>query len=73
MPAGLSTMKSAGDEDARVLELIERLERLQSQLDDLNNGLKGHLERMRRRRRSGKARLASFNHQAKKLADRAPS
>jgi molybdenum-dependent DNA-binding transcriptional regulator ModE len=46
---------------------------LQGQLDELNNALKRHVDRMRRRRKSGKATLASFSHQAKKLADHAPS
>jgi hypothetical protein len=70
-------MKSASqpatnDEDL-MLELVGRLDRLQAQLDDLNDVLRRHVERVRRRRKSGKARLASFSHQAKKLADHAPS
>jgi hypothetical protein len=60
-------------EEERVLRLEARLERLQAQLDDLNRALKSHLERMRKRRKGAKANLASFRHQAKKFADRAPS
>jgi hypothetical protein len=61
------------EEGVRLVERLERLERLQAQLDDLNQALKNHLDRLRRRRNGAKAKLASFRHQAKKLADRAPS
>jgi hypothetical protein len=68
-------MKSAAEpnEEELMVRLVERLDRLQGQLDELNNALKRHVDRMRRRRKSDKAKLASFSHQAKKLADHAPS
>jgi hypothetical protein len=68
-------MKSAAEpnEEELMVRLVERLDRLQGQLDELNDALKRHLDRRRRRRKSGKATLASFSHQAKKLADHAPS
>jgi hypothetical protein len=67
-------MKSAVEpnEEELVARLVQRLDRLQGQLDELNNTLKRHLDRMRSRRRRGKAKLASFSHQAKKLSDHAP-
>ena len=55
-----------------VLQLEERLEHLQAQLDGVNRVLNNHLDRQRRRRNGAKTELASFRHQAKKLANRAP-
>jgi hypothetical protein len=68
-------MKSAAEpnEEDLMVRLVERLDRLQGQLDELNDALKRHLDRRRRRRKSCKATLTSFSHQAKKLADHAPS
>jgi len=60
-------------EEEQVLQLWQRLECLEAQFADLNNALKNHLNRLRRRRSGYKAQLASFRRQAKKLLDRAPS
>jgi len=56
-----------------LVKLVERLDRLEMQLEAVNRMLKSHLERVRRRRNSSKARLRSFGRQARKLADHAPS
>jgi hypothetical protein len=60
------------NEEELMLDLVRRFDRLQAQLDDLNEVLRRHVEWMRRRRKSGKASFASFRCQAKTLADHAP-
>jgi hypothetical protein len=55
-----------------VLQLDERLERLQTQLEGMNVVLNNHLHRQRKRRSGAKTKLAWFRQQAKRLADRAP-
>ena len=55
-----------------VLQLDERLERLQTQLEGVNVVLNNHLHRQRKRRNGAKIKLAWFRQQAKRLADRAP-
>jgi hypothetical protein len=59
-------------QEERVLQLEERLERLQAQLEGVNSVLNNHLDRQRRRRNGANTKLASFRNQARKLADRAP-
>jgi hypothetical protein len=60
------------DQEEPVVQLEKRLERLQTHLEGVNSVLNDHLDRQRRRRNGAKTKLASFRHQAKKLADRAP-
>ena len=58
-------MKSAPHKPGNeLMRLGDRLDRLESQLEVVNDVLKSHLDRMRRRRNSSKARLASFSRQA---------
>ena len=64
---------AAGKDEVRidaVLALARRLDRLQIQMDGVNNELTDHLERalMRRRRRLANAELTRFRRQARKLA-----
>ena len=69
-------MKPAAEPTANddlMSRLVERIDRLQMELDNLNVALERHLERIKRRRKSAKASPASFTRRAKNLADRAPS
>jgi hypothetical protein len=63
----------ATKDDQEMIRLLERLDRLQTQLDDLNRVLKRRLDRIARRRKSHKLTLQWFTRQAKRLADHAPS
>jgi hypothetical protein len=77
----VASLKITGSQaDCRVnngsdmLIFIERLGRLQTRMDELNDALKDYLERKRlhRRRKSANAELMRFSQQAKKLALYAP-
>ena len=68
-----SAAQPSSDDEQLMYRLADRVDRLLTQLDELNEVLRRHLERMRSRRRSSKARLASFSQKARKHANHAPS
>lgn len=63
---------AAADQEDDLLRLLQRLDILQTQIDQLNNELEDHLDRMRRGRRRANGELGRFSHQAKKLVIYAP-